>query len=205
MSRPLRVAIADDEPCLRTFFEELVRQIGHQVVVSARNGRELVERCQAESPDLIITDIHMPELDGIEAAKILFAARPVPIIFVSAFDEPEVIDRACTSQALAYLVKPIRVGDLDASIAMAIHRFREFEALHQEVAKLRQELENRKVIEQAKGLLMKRASLDEQEAFQRLQKLARNKNRKLVEVAQMILTTEELLAPSQAPCAAEIG
>jgi AmiR/NasT family two-component response regulator len=115
----------------------------------------------------------------------------VPIIVISAFHDPDLIVRAERNHVLAYLVKPIKQEDLEPAIAIALSRFNEFRALRQETDNLRQALEDRKLIERAKGLLMKRAGLDEPEAFRRLQKLARDKNQRLVEIAHIIVTADE--------------
>jgi response regulator NasT len=117
--------------------------------------------------------------------------RPVPVILVSAFHEPELLERAEAEHVLAYMVKPIKAADLVPAIGIAVRRFEQFQALQREATDLRQALEDRKVIERAKGILMKRAGLDEAEAFRRMQKLASEKSRKLVDIAAAILTAEE--------------
>lgn len=193
MTKPLRIAIADDEPDMREYFQKLLPRLGHTVVAVASNGRELIERCRATSPDLIITDIKMPDMDGIDAALHIYQESPRPVILVSAYHDAELIERAETDHILGYLVKPIKQADLEPVIALAVRRFQQFECLRQEAADLKQALEDRKVIERAKGILMKRAMLDEQEAFRRLQKLACEKNRKMIDIAQSILTAEEAL------------
>jgi two-component system, response regulator PdtaR len=191
MSEPLRIAVADDEPDMRDYFAKILPRLGHQVVAQARDGRELVEQCRALRPDLVITDIKMPEMDGIDAATALYKERPVPVILVSAFHDTELIERAEADHILAYLVKPIKQADLGPVIALAMRRFEQFQELRKEAADLRQALEDRKLIERAKGLLMKKAGLDEASAFRRLQKLASDKNLKLVQVAHILLTAEE--------------
>ena len=195
MNTPLRIAIADDEPDMRDYFKKSLPRLGHQVVAVAQNGRELVEQCRARHPDLVITDIKMPDMDGIDAAVQIYKERPIPVILVSAYHDPELIARAEADHILGYLVKPVKAADLGPTIALAMRRFEQFQALQQEAADLRQALEDRKVIERAKGILMKRSRLDEQEAFRRLQKLASDKNRKLIDIAQSILTAEEALEP----------
>jgi two-component system, response regulator PdtaR len=195
MNQPLRIAVADDEPDMRDYFRKSLPRLGHAIVAVAENGRELLERCREVRPDLVITDVKMPDMDGIDAAVQLYRERPVPVILVSAFHDPELIVRAEADHILAYLVKPIKHADLGPAIALAMRRFEQFEALRRETADLRQALEDRKIIERAKGVLMKRAKMDEQEAFRRLQKLASEKSRKLVEIAQMILVAEEAAQP----------
>ena len=156
MTRALRIAVADDEPDVRDYFRRILPRLGHQVVAVAQTGRELVERCRAMRPDLVITDIKMPDLDGIEAAVAICRDEPIPVILVSAYHHPQLFKRAQGDHILAYLVKPTKQADLEAAIAIAMQRFEQFQALRKEAADLRQALEDRKVIERAKGLLMKR-------------------------------------------------
>ncbi len=191
MTRSLRIVIADDEPDMQEYFRETLPLLGHQVVAVARTGRELVDQCQATSPDLVITDVKMPDMDGIEAVEKITRSSPVPVILVSAYHDAELISRAEREYILAYLVKPIKQADLETAIAIAVRRFEQFHALSQQAADLRQALEDRKVIERAKGILMKRTNLDEQQAFRRLQKVASEKNCKLVEIARSIVIAEE--------------
>jgi len=193
MTQSLRIVVADDEPEMRDYFQETLALLGHEVVASAENGRQLIDQCAVIEPDLVITDIKMPEVDGLQAATEIRKARPVPVILVSAYHDHELIERALTDHVLAYLVKPIKQADLETAIALAMRRFKEFQALHQQAVDLRQALEDRKMVERAKGILMKRAGLDEQDAFRRLQKLASDKNLKMVRVAEMIVTAEEAM------------
>jgi response regulator NasT len=195
MTQPLLIVVADDEPDMRDYFRKILPRLGHRVVAAAENGRELVEQCRALEPDLVITDIKMPDMDGIEAAMALYQDRPVPVILVSAYHDPELIQRAESDHIMGYLVKPIKQADLEPVIALATRRFEQFQALRREASDLRQALEDRKTIERAKGILMKKVNLDEQDAFRRLQKLASDKNHKLVEVARMIVTADEAFQP----------
>jgi AmiR/NasT family two-component response regulator len=195
MTRSLRIAIAEDEPDLRDYFQRILPRLGHEVVAAVGNGRDLVEQCRSLQPDLVITDIKMPHMDGIEAAAQISRQHAVPVILVSAYHDPALITRAENDHILAYLVKPIKQADLEPAIAIAMRRFEQFRALHKEAADLRQALEDRKVVERAKGILMKRIELDEEQAFRRLQKLASDKNQKLAGIAQMIVTAEEALQP----------
>ena len=193
MTRSLKIAIADDERDMRDYFQEILPIVGHQVIAVARTGKELVELCASTHPDLVITDIKMPDMDGIDAAAQIYRHAPIPVILVSAFNDPEFIRRAEADHILAYLVKPIKQADLEPAIGIAMRRFEQFQALRKETNDLKQALEDRKLIEKAKGILMKKAGLDEHDAFRRLQKLASEKNRKLIEIAQSILTAEEAL------------
>jgi response regulator NasT len=191
MSRSLRIAVADDEHDMRDYFQTILPVLGHEVVGASSNGRALVESCRVLKPDLVITDIKMPDMDGIDAATEIYRRGPIPVILVSAYHDAEFIRRAEADHILAYLVKPIKQSDLEPAIALAMRRFEQFQALRKEASDLKQALEDRKTIERAKGILMKKANLSENEAFRRLQKLASDKNRKLVDIAQTILTAEE--------------
>lgn len=192
MNRSIRIAVAEDEPLMRKYLEETLTLLGYHVLSPASTGRELVAICRQHRPDLVITDICMPDLDGLDAAEQIYGIEPVPIIIVSAFHDPDMIARAEKKHILAYLVKPIKQQDLEPAITIALTRFQEFREMRQETDNLRQALEDRKVIERAKGIIMKQGKIDEGEAFRRLQKLARDKNRKLVEIAHMILSVEEI-------------
>jgi AmiR/NasT family two-component response regulator len=196
MTSGLRIAVADDEPDMRDFFEKVLPRFGHQVVAVAENGAQLIEHCRRLEPDLIITDIKMPGLDGIEASSQICRERAVPVILVSAYHDPELIARAEADHVLAYLVKPIGLADLQPAIAIAVRRFAELQALQKDCVDLRQALSDRKIIERAKGLLMKLAGIDEKEAFHRLQQLSSEKNQKLIDAAQSILAVEKAVSPS---------
>jgi AmiR/NasT family two-component response regulator len=195
MSGALRIAVADDESDMRDFFEKVLPRFGHQVVAVAENGAELVEHCRRVQPDLVITDIKMPELDGIEASCQICRDRPIPVILVSAYHDPALIARAEADHVQAYLVKPIGLADLQPAISIAVRRFTELQSLQIECKDLRQALADRKVIEQAKGLLMKLTGIDETEAFRRLQELAAERNEKLIDAAKCILAVEKALTP----------
>jgi AmiR/NasT family two-component response regulator len=191
MNRSLRIVVADDERDTRDFFQQFLSLQGHQVLATAQTGRHLVEQCRLLHPDLVITDIKMPDMDGIDAAGEIYKDAPIPVILVSTYHNRELIERAADNHVLAYLVKPIKETELEPAIGIAMKRFEEFQALRQEATDLRQALEDRKVIERAKGIIMRRGKLEEPEAFRRLQRLASDKSRKLVEIAQMILVAEE--------------
>src|SRR5262249_43566304 len=195
MIRSLRIAVADDEADMREFYESMLMRLGHHVVVTAASGNELVQGCREAHPDLVITDIRMPGGDGIDAAERICYAEPVPIILVTAYQDSEILDRIQSEYFMAYLIKPIEQSDLAPAIALAMRRFEQFRELRKEAANLRQALQDRKMIERAKGILMKVAGIDEQEAYMRLRKTANDKNRKLVDVAEMIVTADEAARP----------
>ena len=191
MELRLRIAVADDEPDMQEYFEKILPRLGHEVVSIAETGRQLVDHCEALHPDLVITDIKMPDMDGIEAATTIYKKQAIPVILVSAFHDRDLIERAESDHIMAYLVKPIKQADLEPAIALARKRFEQFEALRRETADLKQALEDRKIVERAKGVLMQRTGLDEQSAFTRLQRLASDKNLRMVEIARTILLADE--------------
>ena len=193
MSRPLRIAAADDERNMREYLKELLPRLGHQVVV-AESGRQLVELCRVSAPDLVITDIKMGDIDGLEAAAEINRERPVPVVLVSAHHDPELRTRARAEQIMGYLVKPVKQADLETAIDMAMARFEQMQSLRREAADLRQTLEDRKIIERAKGIVMRRTGASEEEAFRRLRKLSSNQNRKLIDVARTVMGAEEVFA-----------
>jgi response regulator NasT len=190
-SRPLRIAVADDDRETRDYFRELLPRLGHQVAV-AESGRQLIEQCRLLDPDLVITDIKMPDLDGIAAATEINRGKRVPVILVSAHHDADLLQRAGAEPVMAYLVKPVKQADVESAIRLAMLRFDQYQTLHKEAASLRQALEDRKVIERAKGAVMKRLGVDEAEAFRRIKKLASDHNRKVVEVSQRVLGAEEV-------------
>ncbi len=189
----LRILIADDESLRVMSLKGQLESIGHKVIAEASNGKEAVSLARELKPDLAILDIKMPELDGIEAAKSITEERPIPIILLTAFSEKELAERAAEANVSSYLMKPVSEQDLLPSIALAVSRFKEFQALHREVDDLREALETRKLVERAKGILMRRLNLTEEEAFRRMQRRSQNENKKLGEIANAIITADGML------------
>lgn len=192
MRHPLKVAVADDERDMRDYLQELLPRLGHQVVGTAKNGKELVELCRAAKPDLIITDIRMPDTDGVAASTAINRERQTPVILVSAYEDSELLAKANSDHVMAYLVKPVREPDLRMTISLAMMRFEQFQTLLRETSELKLALEERKTIERAKGVVTRRLRMEEPDAFRRLQKLASTRNQKLIDVARMILSSEEV-------------
>jgi len=188
----LRITVADDEPFMGEFYQHALPPMGHQLLAVARSGAELLTCCRKERPDLVITDIKMPEMDGIQAAAALWREMFVPAILVSAYNDAEFISRAQEIPVMAFLVKPIKAANLKPAIQLGARRFAELKALRQEAEDLRQALQDRKLIERAKGLTMQKTGLDEAAAFRRLQDVARTTGHKLVQVAEMVITAEAL-------------
>jgi len=190
MSRPLHILVADDDPAMCRFYEQFLPTIGHQVCV-AQTGRQLVEQCRLLRPDLVISEVTLPDLDGIAATGEVCRAGPVPVILVSAHHDPSQVERAAP-HVLAYFVKPVKEADLGTAVTLAGRHFDRLQSLHQEVAGLQQALEDRKLIERAKGVVMKYMALGEQEAYRRMRKMASGQNRKVVEVAQDVLAAGDV-------------
>jgi len=189
----LRVLVADDESLRVMSLKGQLESIGHRVIAEAANGREAVNLARELRPDLAILDIKMPEMDGIEAAQTITQERPIPIILLTAFSEKELAERAANANVAAYLMKPVSEQDLLPAIALAVSRFKEFQSLHHEVDDLRDALETRKLVERAKGILMRRLNLTEEEAFRRMQRRSQNENKKLGEIAEAIITADGML------------
>lgn len=189
----LRILVADDESLRVMSLKGQLESIGHKVIAEAANGKEAVGLARELKPDLAILDIKMPEMDGIEAAKAITQERPIPIILLTAFSEKELAERAAEANVAAYLMKPVSENDLLPAIALAVSRFKEFQALHREVDDLRDALETRKLVERAKGILMRRLNLTEEEAFRRMQRRSQNENKKLGEIANAIITADGML------------
>ena len=184
----LRILIADDESIRLLSLRAQLAALGHRVVAEASTGEEAVALAISTQPDLAILDIKMPLVDGIEAAERITQARPIPIILLTAYSEAQLVERAAQANIAAYLMKPVSEEDLLPALTLALTRFKQFQALRQEVVDLREALEARKVIEKAKGILMRRLDLTEDEAFRRLQRQSQEGNRKLAQVAEAIVS-----------------
>lgn len=190
------VAIADDNSEALKFLRHSVVRAGHRIVLEVNTGEDLVERCVELVPDLIITDVKMQGIDGLEAAEQILTHQEIPVIIVSGFDPDHFADRADLCRPLAYLTKPIRDDQLQATIEVAMRRFSELQSLRSEASSMRQALEDRKIVERAKGVVMRERALDEANAHKFLQTLARRHRQKLVDVAKSINLADEItLAP----------
>jgi response regulator NasT len=189
----LRILIADDESLRVMSLREQLEKLGHKVVAEAGDGRTAVQLARELKPDLALLDIKMPQQDGIDAAREIMQERPLPIILLTAYSERDLAERAAGAQVAAYLMKPVSESDLLPAIALAMSRFAEDQALHKEVDDLREALETRKLVERAKGILMRRLNLTEEEAFRRLQRRSQNENKKLGEIADAIITADGMM------------
>jgi two-component system, response regulator PdtaR len=190
---PLKAVIAEDEQLTRTIIRARLEKLGHTVVAEAGDGAQAIEAARTHKPDVIIMDIKMPVMDGIEAARAILSETPCAILFLSSFNEQELVEQASDTGALAYLMKPFRKEDLAPALEMAVRRFRQIHSQQKEIEDLKETLETRKIIERAKGILMDRHRMSEEEAFKRIHFQARNQNKKMREIAQSIITAADLI------------
>ncbi|HRQ39279.1 MAG TPA: response regulator [Chloroflexota bacterium] len=181
----MRILIADDESIIRLGIKAMLNEMGHEVL-AASNGREALQMAQRHQPDLAILDIKMPYTDGLQAARALARAHPLPILLLTAFSEQDLIEEAADLPIQGYLIKPIKQEELAAAIAIAMRRFQDTANLQQRADKLEDELVTRKLIDRAKGKLMA-AGLTEDEAYQTIQQRARTNRQSMRQVAQSIL------------------
>ncbi len=184
---PLKILIADDEALIRMDMKELLEEAGHEVVGEAPNGREAVELAKKLKPDLCIFDVKMPEMDGIEAAKIVSKEKIAPVVLLTAFSQPEFVKRATDAGVQAYLVKPVQEANLFPTIEVAMSRYQDMQGLEDELFKVKDTLEMRKLLDRAKGILMDAHNISESEAFNRIQKYSMAKRKTIKEVAEAII------------------
>ena len=187
-----RVVIADDESIIRMDLREMLVNLGYLVVGETGDGISAVNLARELRPDLVIMDIKMPDLDGIQAAKILTEERIAPVLLLTAFSQQELIEGAKEAGVVGYIVKPFRESELVPAIEVALSRFREFKALEKELTDTRNILETRKIVERAKGVLMDTQGLKEAEAFRKIQKLSMNTRKSMREVAEAILLANQV-------------
>ena len=185
----MRILLAEDETIIRLDLRELLERYGFDVCAEARDGVEAVELAQREQPDLALLDVKMPRLDGIEAARRILDERPIPIVMLTAYGQDELVSRAVEAGVFGYLVKPFREADLLPAIQTARARHEELTVLREEAESLAEALAARKAIERAKGLLMQKEGLSEQEAFARLRKASQVSGRPLKVVAEAVVAT----------------
>ena len=192
--KSLRIVVAEDDADTRQMYALLFDSLGHTVIGQAATGLELVALCNELRPDLVIADIKMPGMDGIQASDAIAKLASIPVILVSGCFVESVVQRAGLSNIMAYLVKPVSAESFKAAITVAMQRFEEFMKLLDEACNLRQALRDRKVIERAKGILMQKADLCESAAFRRLQELSWNRNEKLVKIAENIVLASSAMS-----------
>ncbi|CAN2195360.1 AmiR Response regulator with putative antiterminator output domain [Candidatus Nanopelagicaceae bacterium] len=187
----VRILVAEDEALIRMDLVEMLQEAGYEVVAQATNGEEAIALATEHKPDLAILDVKMPVLDGISAAEKIISIAPV--LMLTAFSQRELVERARDAGVMAYVVKPFTIGDLIPAIEIAISRHTQMRSLAEEVADLHERLETRKVIDRAKGILMKALNLSEPEAFSWIQRAAMDRRLPMKEVAQAVISPEAAL------------
>lgn len=182
-----RVIVADDESLVRADLREALTELGYLVVGEVGDGQSAVSMARELDPDVVVMDIKMPGMDGIEAARALTHERIAPVVLLTAYSQKDLIERAKEAGVVGYLVKPFRENDLAPAIELALARFAEFRALQDEVGNLTEALETRKKVERAKGILMDTQGMTEAEAFRKIQKMSMNTRKPMKEVAEAII------------------
>ncbi len=187
-----RVIVADDESLIRMDLREMLTNLGYLVVGEVADGRSAVNQARELRPDVVIMDIKMPDMDGIEAARVLTEERIAPVVLLSAYSQRELVQRAREAGVVAYLVKPYREEELTPAIEVALARFAEFKDLQKQVSDLTEALETRKLVDRAKGILMDKQGLSEAEAFRKIQKMSMDNRKPMKEVAEAIILAHQV-------------
>jgi response regulator NasT len=190
-SDKFRIVVAEDETLIRMDLVEMLTESGYEVIGQGVNGQEAIELANTHKPDLVILDVKMPVLDGISAAEKII--NLCPVLMLTAFSQKELVERARDTGVMAYVVKPFTINDLLPAIEISISRYRQMKSLEAEVADLYERLETRKILDRAKGILMKALDITEPDAFSWIQKTAMDRRISMREVAQGIIS------PSDAP------
>lgn len=198
-SRSLRILIGEDESVTALGLEQDLRALGHTVIGVATDGATAVSMARTLSPDLVILDVRMPHLSGLEAAEQIHEERAVPIIIVTAYSDADTVGRAATAPVFHYLVKPVSTAQLSAAIAVAEARHQEWLAQRDETEDLRRRLDDRKVIERAKGILMEREGISEGAAYKVLQRTSQSRNMTMADLSRSLLAAEDLMKSSTRP------
>lgn len=189
----LKVLIAEDEAVISMSLAAMLKRLGHQVVGRAKDGKEAIRKVEELDPDIVLLDIKMPGMDGLEAAKEILSIKQIPIIILTAYSQPDLIEKADSIGVSYYLVKPVTEKDLMPGLKLAVSRFKELQTLHKEVGNLKEALRTRKLIERAKGLIMEREGLTETEAFKKIQKQSRDSNIPMAKIAESIIIASRIL------------
>ncbi len=188
----LRILIADDESIIRLDLKNILENMGHKVVAEANDGKVAVELARTHKPDLAILDIKMPEMDGVDAAKIIADEKICPVLLLTAYSQRDLIERAKEAGVFAYLVKPFQETDLLPAIEIAISRYHEMEILEKEIGGLQDKINTRKIVDRAKGILMDKRGMKEQDAFRWIQTQSMNARKSMREVAEAVILTQEI-------------
>lgn len=189
----LRVVVAEDEALIRLDLKEMLEEAGHMVVGEAGDGMSAVELAAKIKPDLVIADIKMPIMDGLEAAEKIIELEICPVLILTAYSEKELVERASRAGVMSYLVKPFKKGDLLPAIEVAMARYEEVKDLEGKVKELEERFETRKLVDRAKGILMDSQGLTEAQAFRRIQKLSMDKRIPMKEIAKTIIEANKAL------------
>ena len=197
-----RIIIADDEPQVLSTLAQLLESAGQTVVGKAARGEEAVWLNQTVDADVVVLDLKMPGMDGLEAAQHIMATRPVPVVICTAYYDDSAVDSAANLGVYAYIVKPCRLADLLPTFSMAISRFHDVKLLKNEVESLEDALENRKLMEQAKGIVMRNRRVSEEEAHRFLQRESQRQSKPLPDLAKAIILAEKTFANSVFPSSA---
>lgn len=188
----LRILIADDESIIRLDLKKILEGMGHRVVAEASDGRTAVDLARRDSLDLAILDIKMPEMDGLDAAKLITEGKVCPVLLLTAYSQQDLIDRAKEAGVFGYLVKPFKEADLLPAIEIAISRYKQMEALEKEVGSLQDTLETRKLVDRAKGILMDKRSMGESDAFRWIQTQSMNNRKSMREIAEAVILMQDI-------------
>ena len=183
----MRVLIVDDESLIRMDLRDIIESCGHEVVAEGTNGVEALELCKKHKPDIILMDVKMPELDGIEAARQIGFHPEAPVVLLTSYNQQDLIDKARDSGVYGYLIKPVREEQLVPSLEMALGRYKSDAQLREKMAELEQSLEDRKIIQKGTGILMELYSISEAEAYNRIRTLSMNKQISIIETCNLII------------------
>jgi two-component system, response regulator PdtaR len=192
MAQQTRLVIADDESIIRMNLKETLVGLGYLVVGEAGDGASVIHVARELKPDLVLMDIKMPKLDGIQAARILTEEKIAPVLLLTAYSDRDLVDRAKEAGVVNYVVKPFREAELLPAIEIAMARYQEFLEMDTQISDLKETLETRKIVERAKGILMDTQGLKEAEAFRKIQQLSMNTRKSMKEIAQAILLANEI-------------
>lgn len=183
----MRVVIIDDESLIRMDLRDILESQGHEVLGEGCNGVEAITLCKTLQPDVVLMDVKMPELDGIEAARQIGYSHLAPVVLLTSFSQQDLIDRARESGVYGYLIKPVREDQLVPTLQMAIGRFNDDTMSRQQILDLEKSLEERKIIQKATGILMDLYHISEDEAYQRIRTLSMKRRTSVAEIAQLII------------------
>ena len=183
----MRVLIVDDESLIRMDLRDIIESCGHEVVAEGTNGVEALALSKKHKPDIILMDVKMPELDGIEAARQIGFHHEAPVVLLTSYSQQDLIDKARDSGVYGYLIKPVREEQLVPTLEMALGRYKSDAQLREKMAELEQSLEDRKIIQKGTGILMELYSISEVEAYNRIRTLSMNKQISIIETCNLII------------------